>query len=187
MKRYRIYSEFTPQAHNLEIVYSLLRRVEKDELSDNELPAVAVFMAFTIESYLNSIGQRRFQKWRERDSWRTKIKLLHRDSGHEPDWDSPLLSMAAALFNIRDRLAHGKSEIAASRPFQTIEAANACLNDPTQPRPKPRWLLDFEIELRSLKSRFQELLSYLAKVGGVESLDFLHKTVDYVTSERPGD
>lgn len=186
MKRYRIYSEFTPQAHNLEIVYSLLRRVERGELSSNELPAVAVFMAFTIESYLNSVGQRRFPKWRERDSWRDKIKALHRDSGHVPDWDSAGLSLAIVLFNIRDRLAHGKSETAESRAFETIEAATACLNDPAQPRPKPKWLVDFELELPSVKNRFQELLSYLAEIGGVERLDFLYKTLDCVTAERPG-
>ena len=185
-KRYRIFSEFTAQAHNLEVVYSLLRRLEKDELSGHEAPAVAVFMAFTIESYLNSIGERKaLPKWRDRSSWRDKIRLLHKAAGKAPDWTSPHLLLAADLFQIRDRLAHCRSETAESHAFETFAEAQTHLNDRSKPRPKPDWLVAFDRDVSSMRVRFERLLAYLAEIGGMEPMDFLYKTIDYVAPELP--
>lgn len=110
--QWRPYMNFTAQSTALHAFYLMIGRLEKGELSEGEYPSVIVFMAFSLEAYLNTLGARQVAFWREieRLPWRTKIEILHAVAGAKPSWGDGPLQFAVRIFKFRDQLAHGKPE-----------------------------------------------------------------------------
>ncbi|NBB36608.1 hypothetical protein Q1W70_18875 [Pseudomonas kielensis] len=110
--QWRPYMNFTAQSTALRAFYLMISRLEKGELSEGEYPSVIVFMAFSLEAYLNTLGARQVTFWSEieRLPWRTKIEILHEVAGAKPSWGDGPLQFAARIFKFRDQLAHGKPE-----------------------------------------------------------------------------
>lgn len=91
---------------------SMYAQLESETPNRMELTPIVVFLAFAIESYLNSIGARKLEIWDEleRLAWKKKVTILHKTAGKSPDWSKDPLHFATEVFALRDKLAHGKSE-----------------------------------------------------------------------------
>src|SRR6185436_15567452 len=85
---------------------------EKENPVKLPLSPIVVFLAFSIESYLNSLGARAIPFWDEieRLPWKSKVGVLHTTAGRDPDWGKEPLQFATEVFRLRDKLAHGKPE-----------------------------------------------------------------------------
>ena len=61
-------------------------QLEAGASSRIELTPIVVFLAFSIESYLNSIGARKLIIWDEleRLPWKNKVVILHKTAGRSP-------------------------------------------------------------------------------------------------------
>jgi len=90
----------------------MLDKAKKDpEGSDFQLMASLIFTAFTLEAYLNHIGQRIFKCWNALEQLSPSRKLnviaekleVEKDNGKRP------FQTVSNLFKFRNDLAHGKS------------------------------------------------------------------------------
>jgi hypothetical protein len=70
--QWRPYMHFTAQSTALQAFYLMIARLKKGELTEGEYPCVVVFMAFSIEAYVNTLGSRQISFWDEieRLPWR---------------------------------------------------------------------------------------------------------------------
>jgi len=93
--------------------------------------AAAVFAAFAVEAYLNDLGAEVFTFWKslERLGARDKAEVLHqRLLTNAIDWGTRPFGSVNELFDLRNRLAHGQTEIVSSSHVvvaETIEQAAA--------------------------------------------------------------
>jgi hypothetical protein len=112
MATYQAFSDFTAQSRTVSALMSMYASLERDSGVRVELTPIVVFLAFSIESYLNSIGARKLAIWDEleRLPWKKKVAILHKTVGRTPDWGKDPLRFASEVFRLRDRLAHGKPE-----------------------------------------------------------------------------
>ena len=65
MTTYQPYSNFTAQSRTVSALMSMYAQLEADASSRMQLTPIVVFLAFSIESYLNSIGARKLSIWDE--------------------------------------------------------------------------------------------------------------------------
>lgn len=100
--------------------YAMLRHVAWHQLdfaktyeegSLLQLQASAVFCAFAFEAYLNRVGEEEIAFWGEieRISYRKKLTVLTRQLEFEMEPGHPPFQTIWELFNLRDRLAHGRT------------------------------------------------------------------------------
>jgi hypothetical protein len=78
-----------------------------------QIMASLLFTAFTLEAYLNHIGQDMFKCWNdlERLSPEAKMKLISEKLGMKNDTGSNQFQMIKKLYSFRNDLAHGKTKI----------------------------------------------------------------------------
>ncbi|MCG7868173.1 MAG: hypothetical protein JAY74_17640 [Candidatus Thiodiazotropha taylori] len=114
MTSYRPYKSFTAHGLNVSTLNALYRRLgdPNNEPSKDLFVTIIVFLAFSIESYINHLGAGHLSIWDEleRLPWRKKITILHKINNKEPNWGAQPLQFAKEVFTIRDKLAHGKPE-----------------------------------------------------------------------------
>lgn len=172
---YYQYTEFTAQSRLVSALmgmYAILEKTPEDTRID--ITPFTVFMAFSIESYLNSIGNRKVDYWNqiERISWKKKIEILHVIGKKKPVWGEDPLQFINYLFTLRDKLAHGKPEKIRSEPFQTLtEVQNI---DPSY-QYQPTWYEKLDREWAfSAKEKFRIAMQYLGSLHGFHESDYLH-------------
>jgi hypothetical protein len=81
--------------------------------SNYERISAVLFSAFSIEAHLNHIGKHLVHDWetKEREfSWRDKLALVAKTLGFKAPLGSRPFQTVASIFELRDRLAHGKTE-----------------------------------------------------------------------------
>lgn len=169
-ERFKPYMEFTAQGKAYEALMVMISQLEKRPHSAAELLPVVVFMAFTVEAYLNSLGARKIEFWDEieRIPWRNKIKVLHLHAGKEADWGSKQLQYAAKLFALRDKLAHGKPEVVAGPICESRQEVEEKLLEMVN----PPWLKELSAGwLKTARTDFRELMNYLSGLYGLEAVD----------------
>ena len=112
MPTYQPYDNFTAQSRTVAALMSMYAQLENDPPKRMELTPIVVFIAFSIESYLNSIGARKLEIWDEleRLPWKKKVLVLHKMAHKTPDWSKDPLRFATDVFRLRDKLAHGQPE-----------------------------------------------------------------------------
>jgi len=137
-----------------------------------ELLPIVVFMAFSIESYINSLGFRKVELWGEieRSPWRKKINILHKTASKTPDWEKGHLQFCAKLFALRDRLAHGQPTRHFGPGFDTPEEAEkfALSNQYI-----PDWFQEIDAKwIVAARERYTELMAYLAGMQGLPENDY---------------
>ena len=105
---------FSAQAVVFRSLMTMLAKVGDEEKGGDpfEYLPVAIFMAFSVEAYINSVGARKILAWEhlERLPWRSKVEILHQNANAKADWGAEPLQFAQQIFSIRDRIAHGKPE-----------------------------------------------------------------------------
>ena len=176
MTAYQPYVNFTAHGtvvRSLMLLYAQLERRERENLPAELLPIV-VFMAFSIEAYLNSLGSRSISFWDqiERSPWRQKVAILHKDSGNDAQWGQEPLQFATEIFQLRDRLAHGKSEQLLGPLLIEPGEAGLFLGEPIL---EPEWFKHISTEWAlAAKLRFTTLMTYLGALYGHPESDHLH-------------
>lgn len=173
MKTYQPYSDFTAQSRTVSALMSMYAQLESGTPKRMELTPIVVFLAFSIESYLNSIGARKLEIWDEleRLSWKKKVTILHKTAGKSPDWSKEPLQFATEVFSLRDKLAHGKSERVVG-PIFTNEADTLpyLRHQHLQPDWYTKITKDWTIEA---KERFRLLMVYLGGLFDYHESDHL--------------
>ena len=173
MKTYQSWSDFTAQSRTVSALMSMYAQLESRAPKQMELTPIVVFLAFSIESYLNSIGARKLEIWDEleRLNWKKKVTILHKTAGKSPDWSKDPLQFATEVFALRDKLAHGKSERVVG-PVFTNEAEAMTYH--RHQDPQPDWYAkitkDWVIEA---KERFRHLMIYLGGLFDYHESDHL--------------
>jgi hypothetical protein len=170
--KYQPQVTFSAQAITFRALMNMYEKVV-DSVDDpiDYLPIV-VFTAFSIEAYVNSIGARNIAIWDqiERNPWKEKIKLLHKNVGAIANWNSNPLLFATQVFEIRDRIAHGKPETVSGPLCDDTNTASAILNvqhiKPTLLKNLTKeWVLDSGEQLYAL-------LKYIGSLYKLNSDDF---------------
>lgn len=173
MVTYRAYLDFTAQSRAVSALMGMYARLERDPNHQEELTPLIVFIAFSVEAYLNSIGARKIEFWDEleRLPWRQKITILHKNVGAAPDWGREPLQFASEVFGLRDKLAHGKPErVLGTLTSHEQEAADQLSSQYLQ----PDWYKGITREwVMSAKERFRQLMMYLARLYGLHESDHL--------------
>jgi len=173
MPTYQAFSDFTAQSRNVTALMVMYAQLEREPEVRMELTPIVVFMAFSIESYLNSVGSKAIPFWDEleRLPWKQKISILHQVAKQNADWGREPLQFASEVFRIRDRLAHGKTERVVGPIVDDSQVADRLsLQDGLLPKwyreiTKP-WVLQ-------AKERFRILMSYLGALHGLHESDHL--------------
>jgi len=169
-------AEFTAQSRLVSALMSLYAQLEQLPPSHRpEITPFAVFMAFSVEAYLTSIGFRVVPFWEmiERVPWREKVEILHSVAGKESKWGQEPLQFLLELFRLRDRLAHGKPEQVSSAPFASENEVRAAVANPHL-KDEPEWYdrLDRAWAM-SAKDRFLRAMTYLGQLHGYHESDHL--------------
>ena len=177
MSIYRAYTNFTAHGRNIQALMSMYALLESDQSSKLQLTPLAVFVAFSIESYLNAIGGRKIEFWDqlERLPWKSKMAILHSAAKRNPDWGSEPLQFATEVFRIRDRLAHGKPERVVGPNMADENQAHRYLRDNEM---QPEWYSQITRDWAlQAKLRFHTLMTYLAAMHGLHESDHLNLAV----------
>ena len=170
---YQAYSDFTAQSHSVAALMKMYRLLLDDERSPLPIAPVVVFIAFSIESYLNSLGSRTVPFWDEleRLPWRSKVNILHATAKKEPNWGDAPLQFATEVFRLRDKLAHGKPErvlgpkLPEDTPPEKMLVGNQLL---------PKWFQQINREwVLHAKDRLHLLMVYLGALFGFPESDYL--------------
>lgn len=77
-----------------------------------------IFSAFTLEAYMNHVGDRLFPFWEELDrlSYSKKLKIITMHLGIKPDASKRPYQTIKSLFRFRNSIAHGRSQILTPDP-----------------------------------------------------------------------
>jgi len=173
MMKYQAYSDFTAQSMTLSALMSMYGNLEQNRGQRFELTPIIVFLGFSVESYLNSIGARKLPIWDdlERLPWRQKVSILHTTAGRIPDWGKDPLQFASEVFSLRDKLAHGKPERVVG-PIVTnpFEAHQLYISGDLQPNCYRGITIDW---VTQAKKRFRLLLVYLGQLFDLPESDHL--------------
>ncbi|HEU4951096.1 MAG TPA: hypothetical protein VFT46_04050 [Holophagaceae bacterium] len=176
MRYYQAFSDFTAQSRSVGALMSMYGLLERDDQVRLPLAPVVVFIAFSIESYLNSLGARAIPFWDEieRLSWKSKVNVLHTTAGCDPNWGQEPLQFATEVFRLRDKLAHGKPErVLGPKLSDQAEPEKMVLGDALQ----PEWYKSINREwVFQAKGRFQALMVYLGGLFGLHESDHLHSS-----------
>lgn len=152
---------------------SMYAQLESGTPKRMELTPLVVFLAFSIESYLNSIGARKLEIWDEleRLNWKKKVTILHKTAGKSPDWGKDPLLFATEVFALRDKLAHGKPERVVG-PVFTDQAQALRYQD--NPNLQPEWYAKITKDwVMEAKKRFRLLMIYLGELFDFHESDHL--------------
>ena len=158
---------------------SLFATVDSDETNSIELTPVVVFIAFSIEAYLNALGDRHLPIWSEleRLPWRSKIEILYKTANISPNWGAQPLQFASAVFSLRDKLAHGKPE----RVVGKLRDTNAEAWEDVEVL-QPDWVLNITKSwVTDAQHRFHALMVHLANMFGEREDDYLLHSLGSVT------
>src|SRR3990167_8464625 len=181
LMKYQPHVDFSAQAIAFRALQHLYIRLQDGELEEYEHLPIVVFAAFSIEAYINSIGFRKVNFWNqyERRSWRKKIEILHANVGATPNWNADPLQLATQLFEIRDRLAHGKQESVCGPLCNEYNEAQSALMVQCL---KPQWFSVITKEwLLGTNDRVCKLMAYLGSLYRLPDNDFTDHSIGHVT------
>lgn len=177
-------TEFTAQGKVWKALLAMYERLEKHPPKRRrEMLPIAVFSAFTIEAYLNSVGSRVVPFWNEieRVPWKNKVKILHSAAKKKPKWGEDPLQFLTEIFDLRDRLAHGKPEKMRRGPYATYPEAERALEGEDA---EPAWYKKLDSEwLAASHKRLDTAMRYFASLHGFEESEFTSTATTTVDEE----
>lgn len=185
MTTYRAYGNFTAQSRTISALMNMYAKLDRTNEGRVELTPIVVFISFSIESYLNSLGARHLVIWSEleRLPWKKKVEILYKIAGRSPTWGEEPLQFATEVFRIRDKLAHGKPERVVGPVMRDLTKAGELLNSGDV---QPEWYrgITKEWAFRS-KERFRFLMVQLGELFGHHESDHLsHSTGGIITDDE---
>jgi hypothetical protein len=124
---------FNTFAYLLNGASSLAKSAKEHPEGSNYCRVAAVaFSAFAVEAYLNHVGEKLLPFWSvvERLSWDSKLELLAKTLGLEPDFGRSPFQSLKDLFNFRNRLAHGRTASEDRSYFFKVESDDFSTMDP---------------------------------------------------------
>ncbi len=173
MAMYQPFADFTAQSRTVSALMGMYAHLENQPNVRIELTPLVVFLAFSIESYLNFLGARKLSIWDEleRLPWRAKVSILHKVAGRSSDWSHDPLQFATEVFKFRDRLAHGKPErVLGPKTRDHVEAHRIATREDLQ----SEWYRSLTREwVVDAKERFRVLMVYLGGLFGLHESDHL--------------
>jgi hypothetical protein len=172
-ERYQSYIEFPAHSKNFGAVSSLLLLMDSNVFERMNFPMIVVFEAFSVESYVNHLGFLTVDHWEEveRLPWRSKISILHKIAGVEANWGEDPLQFASQIFKVRDKMAHGKPEVAYGSIHATHDEAESELS---LENIQPDWYKEIDRKwIKASKGRLQKLMKYLAKISGQPPMEYM--------------
>lgn len=182
--KYQPHLDFSAQAIAFRALMHMYARVEDGDLEEYEYLPIVVFAAFSIEAYINSIGSRKIAFWDqiERLPWKNKIEILHGNIGATANWGADPLQLATQVFEIRDRLAHGRAERVSGPMCNDYMEAKSVLMVQYL---KPRWFSAINKEwVLGTKKRVCDLLLYLGSLYKLRNDDFTDHSRGHVTEHE---
>ena len=98
-----------------------------------------IFTAFTLEAYLNHIGERIFTCWDDLEqlSPQKKLNVIAEKLEVEKDYSKRPFQTVKQLFKFRNAIAHGKSEFLKSEDL--ISVTSVQINEPIGKVLEPEW------------------------------------------------
>lgn len=168
--------DFTAQSQAVKALMSMYAQIERNPIEPLNLLPMVVFMAFSIEAYLNSLGSRKLTIWDEleRLPWEKKMQILHKVAGKELDKGRDPLQFAYEVFKLRDRLAHGKPERVLGPVFTDPKEAEAFNFGQRVRGLEPDWYKKITKEwIMDAKERFRLLMTYLGALFAFHESDHL--------------
>ena len=116
---------------------ALQRGLEHERGSFYFFMMAGVFAAFTLEAFLNHLGESQVQDWKaleRRLGPREKLLLLRQMAGWSVDESRRPFQSLHGLMRLRDAVAHGKTE--------SKHSDEVILADPPEvvPKPEPEWM-----------------------------------------------
>ena len=87
--------------------------IENPKGSYHQLLGSIVFTAFTLEAFLNHVGEALFKSWAdlEKLTRRGKINVIAEKLGLEVDFGTMPWQVVPEIFGVRNKIAHGKNEL----------------------------------------------------------------------------
>lgn len=92
---------------------TMLSQAKVNKEIDNSI-AVIIFCAFSLEGYLNYVGEELISDWNislERNRPKDKLKIIIRRFDLDVVWGNSPFQSFSTIFKIRDQLAHPKTKI----------------------------------------------------------------------------
>jgi len=182
--KFQPHLDFSAQAIAFRALMHMYDRLIDGDLEEYEHLSIVVFAAFSIEAYVNSIGSRTISFWDqiERLPWKKKIEILHANVDATANWGEDPLQLATQIFDIRDRLAHGKAErVSGPMCNDYMEAKSALMVQYL----KPHWFKIANKEwLLGTEKRVCELMRYLGSLYKLRDDDFTHHSQGHITEHE---
>lgn len=97
--------------------------IENPKGSYHQFLGSIVFAAFTLEAFLNHIGETIFESWEELERLppKAKLKVICEKLRIKPDFASMPWQIVPEIFGIRDKVAHGKNEILRDEQLLSVD------------------------------------------------------------------
>lgn len=172
MKKYQPVMDFPAHSKNAGAVTGLLWLMDSNVFERMNMATIVVFQAFTVESYINHLGFEAVGHWEEMERlpWKSKITILHKIVGADAEWGKDPLQFAGEIFKVRDKMAHGKPETVEGKFYTTEKEALTAFGTSAM---EPDWYRKIDKDwVRKSRSRFDELMGYLAVLLGKSSGDY---------------
>ncbi|QPR34498.1 hypothetical protein I6G96_26860 [Delftia acidovorans] len=149
-----------------------------------EEEGVLVFMAFTIEGFINAVGFNSIENWDsiERKPWRSKLKTLKNINSNGFSSNDGIDKMIEKIFNFRDKMAHGKPAISEGPWIPTsggCDFKKAIENNTLEKIKNPVLHEAMIMGISKIPFKIEEIFEYiLSMVGGrLEDYNLAYKNV----------
>lgn len=191
MKAFGTKVTFTAQSRLIAALHHVYNAVYHTPQSPADLLPIAVFMAFSIEAYLNQLMYENIESWdkHERKPWKEKIELLHKHRGIKADFDNvDALKFASEIFELRNKLAHGKPEPVDGATFSSYQDAEAFILNADM---SPDWFKNINSDWledwfgKKADSKFQKIMEYLATLHGLSPTNYFQESSGQVFLKEP--
>ena len=154
---------YTDLAHGANV---LIDKSESDQKgSYYTIMGSILLTAFTFEAYLNHVGEKIFKFWEEIEYCRVKnkYKIIFKELDMNPDYSTRPYNILASLFNFRNSVAHGKSQI-------LIESKKISWKDDLD-KHKPKTVSEEYCNLKNAKRAKEDIRKIILEMHDVAGVD----------------
>ncbi len=160
---------FVDLAHGADVL--IMKTEQEPKGSYYTTMSALLLTAFTFESYLNHLGEKTIKFWEEIEPIKVmdKYSVLCKNLNVCPDFSKRPYQTLKLLFNFRNAIAHGKSQI-----LQETKGVSS-QDEPYQHSPKAPWE-EFSVlkNAKRAKEDVEQIITELHKTAGLGDNPFIH-------------